>query len=106
MLSSLKLSPTASYYIRKLLDYSESALLLLPTRSESDVSSTNLDKILYHLYPEEAALAKSIQRLENLVSLHETLHTQVHLYPEYRHEMGKLQQDIFSILGLVKTVHT
>ncbi|MGI0489822.1 hypothetical protein ACN4EK_30780, partial [Pantanalinema rosaneae CENA516] len=79
---------------------SEPKFLLVDFSEKDSITTANIDDILSHLYPEATDLAQSVRRLENLVSLHKTLYTQVALYPDYTHELSQLKQHIFHVLGL------
>jgi hypothetical protein len=103
MLFEAKLSPTTSYYIRKLLHQSEQRWLTSSVLSKLGSTTANLDQILFDLYPQDIQYSKIIQRLEGLVTLHKTLYSQITLYPDYIHEIDQLEQNIFSIFGLSLT---
>jgi hypothetical protein len=100
--SAVKLSPTTSYYIRKLLRQPSNAVKNVAT-SQSRLSTdtlSDLDEVLQTLYPSSTEASTVIQRIENLVCFHQGLNSQTFLYPDYGHELAKLEQQIFRLLGL------
>lgn len=99
--SEVKLSPTTRYYIQKLLRQSLNSandIAALKSRVASDTLS-NLDEALQAHYPSLAEASTAVQRIESLVCFHQGLYAQTFLYPDYRQELAKLEQQIFRLLG-------
>jgi DNA-binding response OmpR family regulator len=94
----LQLSPTTSYYLRKLLRQNLDCLqsiLTLKTDQEIDPLS-DLNAALELLYSETAKINGTVQELERLTKYHQVLSNQGSLH---RQELDKTEQDIFSALG-------
>jgi alanyl-tRNA synthetase len=99
--SEVKLSPTTSYYIRKLLRQSSNTVknvAVAQSRVSMDALS-NLDEVVQNLYPSLTESSTIIQRIESLVCFHQELHSQTVLYPDHGRELAKLEQQIFQLLG-------
>ena len=103
-LSALRsLSPTISFYIRKLIRRNFDQLKLsdsgMPVLADG---WGDLDRILLLLYsnedtgPDEAAIGVAIDQLEHLARAHQVLSSQGSIYPD---ELRDTEKSIFSILG-------
>jgi DNA-binding response OmpR family regulator len=94
----LQLSPTTSYYLRKLvhqnLDYLQSILVQETKRGFDPLSDLNVTLEL--IYGETAKINNAVQELERLSKYHQMLSSQGSLH---RQELDKTQKDIFSTLG-------
>lgn len=100
----IRLSPATGYYIRKLVCQPSGKVQDVAgskTNVGTDVLS-NLDEVLQTLYPSATDTCKAIQRLEDLVYLHKSLRSQTFLYEDYAHELTKLEQQIYRLLGFQK----
>ena len=97
------LSPTVSFYIRKLIRRNFDQLKL----SESGMPVLadgwgDLDRILLALYsnedtgPDETAIGAAIDQLEHLARAHQVLSSQGSIYPD---ELRDTEKSIFSVLG-------
>ncbi|MGA1626670.1 MAG: response regulator, partial [Prochlorothrix sp.] len=94
----LQLSPTTSYYLRKLvhqnLDCLQSILVQESKRGFDPLS--DLNATLELLYGETPKINGAVQELERLTKYHQMLSSQGSLH---RQEMDKTQKNIFSTLG-------
>ena len=98
----MRLSPITCYYIRKLWHQSPDAVKnssALKANSSADALA-NVDEVLQNLYSSATELSTVIQRLESLVYLHKSIQTQTSLYTNYTHELTKMEQQIFQLLGI------
>ena len=97
------LSPTVSFYVRKLIRRNFDQLKL----SESGMPVLadgwgDLDRILIALYSnedtevDEAAIGAAIEQLEHLARAHQVLSSQWSIYPD---ELRDTEKSIFSVLG-------
>ena len=97
------LSPTVSFYVRKLIRRNFDQLKL----SESGMPVLadgwgDLDRILIALYSnedtgvDEAAIGAAIEQLEHLARAHQVLSSQGSIYPD---ELRDTEKSIFSVLG-------
>lgn len=97
--SQVRLSPTTSYYIRKLLSQTRSResinindlFFSIETLTSTDILDPSLSS-------SKTRTTRTIQKLEDLVFLHQNLHSQMALYKSYEHEVIVLEQAIFQIL--------
>jgi len=94
----LQLSPTTSYYLRRLvhqnLDCLQSILVQESKRGFDPLS--DLNATLELLYGETPKINGAVQELERLTKYHQMLSSQGSLH---RQELDKTQKDIFSALG-------
>ena len=104
------LSPTVSFYVRKLIRRNFDQLKL----SESGMPVLadgwgDLDRILIALYSnedtgvDEAAIGAAIEQLEHLARAHQVLSSQGSIYPD---ELRDTEKSIFSVLGYKLKRHT
>ena len=96
---SLQLTPTTTYYLRKILrqnlDQLESVLGRETNLGFDPV--TDLNSTLAFLCGDEESLASVVQNLERLAKYHQVLSSQGTLH---RQELDKTEGEIFSLLGL------
>lgn len=98
----MRLSPITSYYIRKLLHQTSNNTKATAVTTQATHALSDLDQMLQSLYPSAKEMSTAIQRLENLVYLHKSIRAQLSLYADYPHELSKLEQQIFWLLGFQK----
>jgi DNA-binding response OmpR family regulator len=96
--AELKLSPTASYYIRRLLHQNLDCLKSVLAEGAGVKANplSDLNQVVSSLYLEQEEIAEVMDQLERLSSRHQMLATQGGLH---RQEMDKTQTEIFWLLG-------
>lgn len=94
----LQLSPTTSYYLRKLLRQNLDCLqsILFSDADKKVDPLTDLNSTLKLLYLETSKVNGAVQDLERLAKYHQVLSNQGSLH---RQELEKTEQDIFAALG-------
>ncbi len=101
----MKLSPTASYYIRRLLHDSEHHLESVVADGaalKADVLS-DLNDVLHSLYLEDHELISATHELEHLMQIHQTLSNQKVLRSMSQDVMTDLESKIFWLLGFKRS---
>lgn len=97
-----RLSPTASYYIRKLVRQFSNDLksVVAPGAGLRTDITSDLNAVLNSLYLEDDEIQHVIRRLEDLASFHQALQAQVSSYNNYSEQLKNLERQIFWLLGL------
>ncbi len=92
------LSPTTSYYIRKLLRQNAHNLkwVVHPRAGIQADAIGNIDEVICSLYLEESEISAVIINLENLVAYHQALTSQNIVHDK---EIAKAEETIFWLLG-------
>ena len=98
---TLNLSPSVSYYIRKLLRQNLDQLKFVATIGAKIKADpfTDLNAALIGLTQSEAEMRDRIRHLERLVTTHQALARKQSLYGQ---EIADLEQEIFGLLGLFR----
>lgn len=96
--AGLKLAPTTSYYIRRLLHQNLDRLksVLAEGAGEKANPLSDLNQVVSSLYLENDEIADVVEQLERLSSKHQMLASQGGLH---RQEMDNTQTEIFWLLG-------
>jgi len=102
----MKISPTTSYYIRKLLRSHADRLrsVFAPGAAIQADSLSDLNAVVASLYLEEEELMRVTREIEDLVQLHSRLGSQAGRFSLYDGKLAELEQRIFWLLGLKQTV--
>lgn len=99
--AQVRLSPTTSYYIRKLLNQKklkENEVINIHDLISSIEMLTNADILNQTLPSPETRTVRTIQKLEDLVFLHKHLCSQMTLYTSHEYEVIVLERAIVQIL--------
>ncbi len=94
----MNISPTASYYIRRLLrQYVDHLKWIVHPRAGIQPDSVgNIDAVIRSLYLDESEIHSIIVNLEKLVAYHQALVAQSVVYED---EVAKTEEKMFWLLG-------